>query len=212
METSIQKNFTIYTIYLHDITRHTRYIYTRRREKICYLSNLFSRNVYNLEGISPAFKNPSHFEGCGQDRGCCTHHGFRTSVESHCVLRNAYKLKRWLTKYEIAAIQVTIVPQKIEARATSRAKRQIVGIFQFNLKIGNTIIRNIEAWRKNISTKKINQSENKQATNEEKKDLPKFDSLTTIGRDKANTSVSHHQAFLRAHIAHIGKRGTFEFT
>jgi len=33
-----------------------------------------------------------------------------------------------------------------------------------------------------------NESENKQATDEEKKDLPKFDSPT--GRDKANINIS----------------------
>ncbi|KYN38447.1 hypothetical protein ALC56_07174 [Trachymyrmex septentrionalis] len=47
------KNFTIH---LRDITRHARYIYTRGQEKTRYLSNLLSRNVYNQEGISPAFK------------------------------------------------------------------------------------------------------------------------------------------------------------
>ena len=85
------KNFTIH---LRDITPHARYIYTREQEKARYLSNLLFRNVYNLEGISPAFKNLPDFEEHGQR---CTHHGFRTNVESHCALRNAYKLKRWLT-------------------------------------------------------------------------------------------------------------------
>jgi len=48
-------------------------------EKTCYLSNqiLLSRNVYNLEGISSAFKNLPDFEGRGQ--GCME---FRISVES----------------------------------------------------------------------------------------------------------------------------------
>jgi len=49
-------------------------------EKTCYLSNqiLLSRNVYNLEGISSAFKNLPDFEGRGQ--GCIME--FRISVES----------------------------------------------------------------------------------------------------------------------------------
>ena len=84
------KNFTIH---LRDITRHARYIYTRGQEKARYLSNLLSRNVYNLEGISPAFKNLPDFE---DRRQRCTHHGFRTSAELRCALCNAYKLKRWL--------------------------------------------------------------------------------------------------------------------
>jgi len=52
---------------------------------------------------------------------------------------------------------------------------------------------------------KMNQSEDKQAIDEEKKDLPKFDSPTD--RDKANPSVS--QAFLGAPIVHTGKGDTF---
>ena len=82
------------TLQLQDITRHVRYIYSRGHEKASYLSNLFSKNVNNLEGIFPTVKNLLDFEGCIQR---CTHHGFRTNVESHCALRNAYKLKRWLT-------------------------------------------------------------------------------------------------------------------
>jgi len=70
------KNFTIH---LRDITRHARYIYTRGQEKARYLSNLLSRNVYNLEGISPAFKNLPDFEDRGQR---CTHHRFQASTES----------------------------------------------------------------------------------------------------------------------------------
>jgi len=54
-------------------------------------------------------------------------------------------------------------------------------------------------------TEKMNQSEDKQAIDEEKKDLPKFDSPTD--RDKANPSVS--QAFLGAPIVHTGKGDTF---
>ena len=89
METSIQK-----TLRYICVTLHARYIYIRGQEKARYLSNLLSRNVYNLDGISPAFKNLPDFEDRGQR---CTHHGFRASAESRCALRNAYKLKRWLT-------------------------------------------------------------------------------------------------------------------
>jgi len=64
-------------------TLHDTHIY-RGQQKVRYLSNLFSRNVYNLKGISLAFKNLSDFERHGQH---CMHHGFRTVVESYCALR-----------------------------------------------------------------------------------------------------------------------------
>jgi len=73
-----------------------------------------------------------------------------------------------------------------------------VGIFQFkNQK--HDIICNI-AWRKNIITEKTNQSEDKQVTDEEKKDLPKFDS--SIGRDKVNTSVSQTSSIFGSSTSH----------
>ena len=77
----------------------------------------------------------------------------------------------------------------------SRSKKPTARILQFNLKIENhDIARNIEAWRKNIATEKTNQSADKQVTNEEKKDLSKFDSWTN--RDKANTNAARkHRAF-----------------
>jgi len=63
-------NTKYFTIQLRNITHRARYIYSRGQEKVHYLSNLLSRNVYNLEGISPAFKNLPDFEECGQR---CTH-------------------------------------------------------------------------------------------------------------------------------------------
>ena len=85
--------------------------------------------------------------------------------------------------------------RKIGARASSRSKKPTARILQFNLKIENhDIARNIEAWRKNIATEKTNQSADKQVTDEEKKDLSKFDSWTN--RDKANTNAARkHRAF-----------------
>jgi len=50
-----------------------------------------------------------------------------------------------------------------------------VGIFQFNLKIRNTISFATLKRGKNIVTEKTNQNEDKQVTDEEKKNLPKFD-------------------------------------
>jgi len=47
-------------------------------------------------------------------------------------------------------------------------------------------------------------------TNEEKKDLLKFDSSTD--RDKANTSVSQTSSIFESSASHTGKRVYFEFT
>ncbi|XP_070171503.1 uncharacterized protein [Polyergus mexicanus] len=82
-----------FTTQLREITRQACYIYVRGNEKVNYLENLLSRNVYNLEGISPAFKNLSEEEARGR---YCGYHGFRKFGVFHCALRNAYKLKYWL--------------------------------------------------------------------------------------------------------------------
>jgi len=127
---------------LHD-THATSIAEDKRRR---YLSNLLSRNVYNLEGISPAFKNLSDFEGCGQR---CTHHGFRTNVE-HCALRNAYKLKHWLSMRNSSNSSFF----SENWRATSRAKKQTAEIFQFNLKIRNTLYFTTSKRERKISWRK----------------------------------------------------------
>ena len=79
--------------HLREIIRQARYIYSRGHEKVHYLRNLLSKNVYNLEGISPAFKNLPDAEESGHR---CTYHGFRAKANFQCALRNAYKIKRWL--------------------------------------------------------------------------------------------------------------------
>lgn len=43
-----------FALQLREIIRHTRHIYVRNIEKAHYLRNLISREIYNLEGISPA--------------------------------------------------------------------------------------------------------------------------------------------------------------
>ena len=83
-----------FTQHLREIIRETRFIYCRGEEKASYLRNLLSRTVYNLEGISPSFKNLRDKEEDGQR---CSHHGFRNNPEFHCALRNVYALKRWFT-------------------------------------------------------------------------------------------------------------------
>lgn len=86
-----ETNPKYFTLHLREIIRHSRHIYVRGSEKAHYLRNLLSREIYNLEGISPAFKNLTSEGECGQ---YCAHHGFRKIF--HCALHNAYKLKRWL--------------------------------------------------------------------------------------------------------------------
>ena len=90
-----ETNFKCFVVQLREITRQARYIYSRRQEKTYYLQRLLSRNVYNLEGISPAFKNLPEDKEYGWQ---CSHHGFRfcSTDKFLCALRNACKLKRWL--------------------------------------------------------------------------------------------------------------------
>ena len=84
-----------FTIQLREISRQVLRIYTRGQEKAHYLRRLLSKNVYNLEGISPTFKNLPEDEECGQR---CSHHGFRfrPNAKFLCALRNACKLKHWI--------------------------------------------------------------------------------------------------------------------
>lgn len=84
-----ETNPKYFTSQLRQITRCVRHIYVRGNEKASYLQNLLSRNIYNLEGISPAFKNLTVEEECG-------HHGLQKFGIFHCALRNAYKLKSWI--------------------------------------------------------------------------------------------------------------------
>ncbi|KYN23136.1 hypothetical protein ALC57_04439 [Trachymyrmex cornetzi] len=136
-------NPTYFTIHLRAITRHARYIYTIGQEKLRYLSNLLSRNVYNLEGISPAFKNLLDFGGCGQR---FKHHGFRTNVESHCALRNAYKLKCWLAIRNSSNSSYDSLPSENCSESDVKSEKTNSGIFSIKFKNQkNDIFRNIEA-------------------------------------------------------------------
>ena len=78
---------------LRDITRWARCIFTRGHEKASYLRDLLSRNIYNLEADSPAYKYLPDVDEYGHR---CTHHGLRANAKFHCALRNAHKLKHWL--------------------------------------------------------------------------------------------------------------------
>ena len=46
-----------FTLQLREITRHAHRIYTRGNDKARYLQNLLSRSIYNLEDISPSFRD-----------------------------------------------------------------------------------------------------------------------------------------------------------
>ncbi|KYQ50740.1 Uncharacterized protein F54H12.2, partial [Trachymyrmex zeteki] len=165
--------------------------YSRGQEKTCYLRNLLSRNAYNLERISPAFKNLPDFEDRGQR---CTHHGFQTNAESHCALRNAYKLKHWLTTIRNNS-NSSYKSLPSENWSESDVESETADSRNFSIQFKNQkhdISRNIEAW-KNIATEKTKQNENEQATGEEKKDLLEFDPPTD--RDKAITNVSRRLNF-----------------
>ncbi|KYN13605.1 hypothetical protein ALC57_14203 [Trachymyrmex cornetzi] len=193
-------NPVYFTIHLRAITRHARYIYTRGQEKSRYLSNLHSRNVYNLEGISPAFKNLPDFGGCGQRS---THHGFRTNVGSHCALRNAYKLKRWLAIRNSSNSSYDSLPS--ENCSESDVESEKTNSENFSIKFKNQkndIFRNIEAKyivEKKYRDRKGEPNEDEQATVEENKDLPKFDSTA----DKANTSVSQTTSIFENSTTHV---------
>ncbi|KYN17798.1 hypothetical protein ALC57_09902, partial [Trachymyrmex cornetzi] len=124
------------------------------------------RAITNLEGISPAFKNLSDFGGCGQR---CTHHGFRTNVGSHCALRNAYKLKRWLAIRNSSDSSYDSLPSENCSESDVESEKTNSGNFSIKFKNQkNDIFRNIEAWRKNIVTEKANQNEDEQATREKR--------------------------------------------
>ena len=84
-----------FTSHLREIARHARCIYVRGNEKANYLRNLLSRDINNLEGISPSFKNLTPEEDAIQ---YCGHHGVRKFGNFHCALYNAYKLKYWLSE------------------------------------------------------------------------------------------------------------------
>jgi len=91
-----EANLKYFVLQLREITWQTRYIYTKKQEKARYLCELeLSRNVYNLERISPPFKELPDGEEGGQR---CTHHRFRAKTKFLCALSNAYKLKHWLVQ------------------------------------------------------------------------------------------------------------------
>lgn len=119
---------------LREIARGSRHIYTRGVEKLLYLQRLLSRNINNLEEISPAFKN---LPDCGCN--CCPHHGFRQRSKFLCALRNANKLKYWL---------VTRENSDTVSETTSLEKNTKISDF-IKKKNKKNLTHNITEWLKN---------------------------------------------------------------
>ncbi|XP_072756960.1 uncharacterized protein [Anoplolepis gracilipes] len=103
-----ETNLKYFISHLREITRRVRYIYVRGNEKASYLRNILSRDINNLEDISPPFKNLSSKE---EDGRYCSHHGFWNFGIFRCALHNAYKLKYWLVTQNNRDIDVTFSTQ-----------------------------------------------------------------------------------------------------
>lgn len=184
-------NSKYFTIQLREITRQARYIYSRGQEKANYLRNLLSRNVYNLEGISPPLKNLPDAEERGHR---CAHHGFRANAKFTCALRNAYKLKRWLIVQNSDNSSCESLPsQSWDDSDEENFEDAESGIFPINRNFD--ITRNIQTWRENNSQEEKNQSTDEQtrgdysiAKDEERIDLSK--SVSTIDKNKTNARVT----------------------
>lgn len=144
-----ETDFTLFTLQLREIARRARYIYSRGHEKVHYLCHLLSRSLYNLEEISPSFKNlPVNEEGIQH----CSHHGFRCWPKDkfHCALRNAYKLKNWLdarNKRETSYFDLSPINCDISSSSSSESEETSSSGFIKRRNLDK--IRNIEAWRRN---------------------------------------------------------------
>jgi len=79
--------------------------------------------------------------------------------ESYCALCNTYKLKCWLTIRNNSNSSYDNSPSE------NWSERKNSGNFSIQFKNQKrNIIRNIEAWKKNIVTEKMNQNEDKRQT------------------------------------------------
>ncbi|XP_072757019.1 uncharacterized protein [Anoplolepis gracilipes] len=104
-----ETNLKYFISHLREITRRVRYIYVRSNEKASYLRNILSRDINNLEDISPPFKNLSSKEEDG--RYCCYHEFWNFGI-FRCALHNAYKLKYWIVTQNNRDIDVTFSTQR----------------------------------------------------------------------------------------------------
>lgn len=155
-----ETNLERFTLYLREITREVRYIYCRGHEKEHYLRRVLSRNIYNLEGISPAFKNLPEIKECKQR---CSHHGLRFSPTFTCALRNVYKLKRWLIardnhEYSDSSRDNLFHENCDESDGDDGDSEETDSVIFMKRSTNIEIISNIEAWRKrNAAEEKKNQ-------------------------------------------------------
>lgn len=195
-----ETNLRYFTLQLREIVRQARYIYSRGQEKAHYLQCLLSRNVYNLEGISPPFRNL--FDG---EENRCTHHGFQSNTKFHCALRNAYKLKHWLVKQNSSEcsdstcdnLSLSTESESDEDDVGEKIRR---GIFVKNLNFDT--IHNIGAWRKNNAIEEnklaaaVEQARGDQSpVREKEEELPKIESC--INKDKIIVSgTSGKQSYI----------------
>jgi len=173
-----EANPKYFALQLREITRQARYIYTRGQEKARYLSELLSRNVYNLEGISPPFNELSDGKEGGQH---CTHHGFRAKAKFLCALRNAYKLKHWLVQnsgtssYESSVLDENCSDDESETESDG-------GIFTITNQ-NFDITQSIGAWRNNVIPEEEKEEEKAQS------ELAKTDCSLT-GKEKEEKHFS----------------------
>lgn len=128
-----------FTRQLQEIVRTVRCIYVRGSEKARYLRNLLCRNVYNLEEVSPPFKNLSDVSEGGRR---CAYHGFRTGMKFVCALQNAYKLKRWLVAQNTSGSSdgTSFVSHSSDSWAISDNESEKSDDYIF--------MKNIETWRR----------------------------------------------------------------
>ena len=165
-----------FTQQLREITRCVRYIYSRGHEKAQYLRNLLSRNVYNLEGISPPFKNLPDVKENG---GRCVHHGFRSNTKFACALHNAYKLKHWLnTRDNIDSSYASIFSEN--CTVSEETDSEIFSNRNFN---------DIEAWRRNNSVKEEEQNKEQEDSSKIVSDTLVVSTTHSPSRENANQTT-----------------------
>lgn len=205
-----EANPKYFTLQMREITRNTRYIYVRGNEKARYLQNLLSRNIYNLEGISPAFKNLLPEEERGR---YCSHHGFRKFGIFHCALRNAYKLKRWLVAQNNCDSSDTNSVNQTTCSSLENwelAEDDENKDYAFNDINENIILNQNIKTQSNNEIEKNNWSKDEQTIGKEEDNLAKLDSSTLADKNKRETPTIFSQTDIENPV--IQNTGTDENT
>jgi len=198
-----EANLKYFTLQLREITRQTRYIYTRGQEKARYLCELLSRNVYNLEGISPPFKELPDGEEDGQR---CTHHGFRTKAKFLCALRNAYKLKHWLVQNSgNSSFDSSVLDENCSDESGDESGAETdSGIFAITNQ-NFDVTRNIEACRNNAIKEEEEEEEKEKAQSEqtksdcslsdEEKEEKHFPRIDSLDKNRGDINITQTKVF-----------------